>query len=661
LLAVLITVPVAPALAAEGEKDIEGTVEVLYRNVSQDGSIQKYNEDFDGLDSGAQLSNLEFDWNNIDSSMIDFIRLDARGLGSDEYERYSLRMGRKDWYDLRIGHTKQSSLYNLFAVETDQDGSTWNSDRGVTDIGLTIHAADFVDVFVNLQEVCRDGTSLFMKDVSTDLFRMETPLDQTARRYSVGARFQIGPADLLFRQTVRRNEYDFHNMTTANAGLSTTDLATLDQYDWVQSDRGDADLTTLTLSVPLGNRVDLTATAFGTLLGEEELDSQVSLDATGTSFMGTPYSVIGGTSTARIEADHLALGGELSVRISDPLDFHLQVQTLSREITGVHDRDLDGNGVPDDTEGTINDTTPGSTTRVEYTLSSITGLLVYEPSSKVRVRAGYRTIDRELERSGFEYGTNDYRNTNYDSGSDNTLILGLKVKPASWLQLDGSYEQGDVDQAFTATAPDETDRLRVRASLRPGSATRIDLGYLAYENSNTGFDFRRPGDCTPGGDVDSGCRNSLVEGDTLSASLWRKQGENLDFWVRWAQNNVDRMIRIHFDTDLFFGSTDVGDSVYDNDNTELSGQVNFSWASAWRAYFRAQVNKADGKSAITGSTFSNTLVILQDYSDIEGGLTYSFPSNWYVGARVRSFDYDDFNNALDYDGEMFFLVAGLHF
>jgi hypothetical protein len=266
-----------------------------------------------------------------------------------------------------------------------------------------------------------------------------------------------------------------------------------------------------------------------------------------------------------------------------------------------------------------------------------------------------------LERSGFEYGTNDYRNTNYDSGSDETLILGLKVKPVSWFHLDGSYEQGDVDQAFTATSATETDRLRVRASLRPGSATRIDLGYLAYENSNNGFDFRRPGDCTPGGDVDNGCWSSLMEGATFSASVWHKASEDLDFWVRWAQNDIDRMTRIHFDTDFFFGSTDVGDSVYDNDNTEWSGQVNLSWASAWRAYFRFQVNESDGKSSITGSTFSNTLVILQDYSDVEGGLTYSFAGNLYVGARLRSFDYDDQNDGLDYDGEIFSIVAGLHF
>ena len=55
------------------------------------------------------------------------------------------------------------------------------------------------------------------------------------------------------------------------------------------------------------------------------------------------------------------------------------------------------------------------------------------------------------------------------------------------------------------------------------------------------------------------------------------------------------------------------------------------------------------------------LAVVQEYADIEGGLTYSFPSNYYLGARVRSFDYDDYNDLLDYDGEILSVIAGLRF
>ena len=230
----------------------------------------------------------------------------------------------------------------------------------------------------------------------------------------------------------------------------------------------------------------------------------------------------------------------------------------------------------------------------------------------------------------------------------------------SWFHFDAGYEQGDVSRAFTAVAPAETDRLRVKARFRLGQDTKFDLGYMAYENSNTGLDFRRPGDCVPGGDVDDGCWNHLAEGTTWSLAVFHKPTEDFDFWVRWAEHDFDRVTRTHFNLDTFFG-TDVGDSVYDNTNTEFSGQVNYRWAGRWKAYVRARINESDGNNDLVGSTYTNRLVILQDYSDFEGGLTYTFPKDYYVGAGFRTFDYDDHNDALDYDGDILSVIAGLRF
>ena len=120
------------------------------------------------------------------------------------------------------------------------------------------------------------------------------------------------------------------------------------------------------------------------------------------------------------------------------------------------------------------------------------------------------------------------------------------------------------------------------------------------------------------------------------------------------------MTRTHFNLDGFF-NTDVGNSVYNNDNTEFSAQVNYSWATRWKAFLRGTFNESDGDNAITGSVFSSNRVILQDFSDIEGGLTYTFPKDYYVGARFRTFDYDDHNDALDYDGDILSVIAGYRF
>ena len=52
---------------------------------------------------------------------------------------------------------------------------------------------------------------------------------------------------------------------------------------------------------------------------------------------------------------------------------------------------------------------------------------------------------------------------------------------------------------------------------------------------------------------------------------------------------------------------------------------------------------------------------MQDFSDAEAGLTYSFDNGIYVGGRVRVFDYDDANDRLDYDGSIIAAVVGLEF
>jgi len=678
----------SPAVSLAGEdSEFEGLVELLYRNVSQDGSAAKYDEDFDALDSGLRLGKLTANWYDIDSGLLDFLRLDANGIGGDPYERAALRLGRKDVYELNLTHWKQSYMYNLFESVDDLDGHSWDSKRKKTDFDLTWHATKSIDLFLEMQNVRRNGTSLFMKDINADLFRLETPLDQDIKRYTLGGRFEVGRADILFRQTLRRSDYRFNNMTSADTGLSTTDLATLDSYDWRQSDRGDADMTTLTLNLPFSERFHLTASAHGTLLGEERISSHVTLNAEGTSFRGTcsvsgatcdenmpcdigipgnfcvtdPFSVVGGMSDAEIEADHLLLDADLSVNIIEPLDFHLQVRSLDREIRSSHLRDLDGNGVPDDTEGSVNDDTPGSVTNVDYTLQSITGLFDYAPSSKIRIRAGYRTVDRDMTRSGFEYGASGNRNSDFESNSDDTIILGLMVKPRTWLRLSADYEQDDIEQAFTAVAPMEVDRLRVRARFTPGSDMRVDLSYLDYENKNHGADFRQDGSCpVPGGDIDDGCWSSSGEGNSLSASFWHKANQKLDYWFRWAQQDFDRVVRVRYDLDPF-GIAENGDSSYAIDSTEWAGHVNLNWAKQWKGFLRLRVNDASGANDLAGTLYTNSLMIGQDFSDLEAGVTYTFPRGLYLGGRYRIFDYDDLNDRMDYDGDIFTLIAGFSF
>ena len=134
LAALVLILASVPVMAQDSDKpgELEGSVELLYRGVGTGGSDQKYREDFDDLSSGIRLSSLQLNWQNVDSNFADYFRLDASGLGGDPYERASLSIGRRDVYELKLNHSRQDYLYDLFELAGDKDGSTWDSTRSIT-------------------------------------------------------------------------------------------------------------------------------------------------------------------------------------------------------------------------------------------------------------------------------------------------------------------------------------------------------------------------------------------------------------------------------------------------------------------------------------------------------------------------------------------------
>lgn len=678
----------APGLAADGDDDLQGSVELTFRDVTRDGGKQKYDEDFDGLDSGIRLSHADLDWFGIDSAFADRLRFEAEGLGGDPYQRAAIRVGRKDVYDLSASWRSQRYIYDLFGVVDDLDGSSWNTKRRLADLDVKFHVGDSAEMFVEYGQVEREGTSVYLDAVNTELYRLDAPLDQDVRRFAVGSRFTIGRVHVLLRQMLRSHDTSLDRSTANDAGLSGDgNLARLDDYRWTQDDEGDADLTTLSVNAPIGDRVHVTASVFGTLLGTEKAKSRVALDASGWSFQGTcsvtgvscsgrnpcdsgipgntcipdAYQVTGGTSEADLEGDYVVLDADVSVSIRDDLDVHVQGRSVDREVETRHLRDLDGNGTFDDLEGIVGDTVPGSTTEVEYSVTTWTGLLEYAPRAGYRFRLGYRTIDRSLDRSGFEYGFQEYRNTSFESDSDDTVLVGLVVQPYDWFRFDADYEQGDIAQAFTAVAPTERDRLRVRARFTPMEDFRIDVGFLDYENTNDGVDFRDSGDCgAPGADIDDGCWSSRSEGTTLSVGMWHEVGPKVRYWCRWARHDVESDVRLRYDLALF-NDAENGDSIYENVATSIAGQVEVVPADPWKVYLRGRIQQSDGSNRIEGGTFATDIALLQDFTDLEAGVTYSFPNGLYVGGRYRTFEYDDDDVRLDYDGDMVYGIAGYRF
>lgn len=661
-----------PAWAEDGERTVDGWIEILFRNVSVDGADARYDEDFDGLGSGTRLGGASIDYRNPEGGALDFVRFDAQGLGGDPYESTRLRLGRKDVYELSFSDRKQTYLYDLFELADDEDGHSFDTERRRSDLKLTFYPNDTVKFFLQYEEGERTGNSLFMKDIQRELYRMESPLDQRVRRTTVGADIRQGDVDILVRQTLRRYSNRFVNETEGDFGLGGN--SELDIYDWRQNESGEADLTTVKLRTPLGSRVSLSVGVHGTLLGEEELKSGVDSIAQGLDFTSTPFvfgmscSVSGNVcrsdadcdpvgfpgdtcsvgspafSTASIEQDTMLSDLELSVALARRADLHLAYRKLERDVDSIAEVDLEGTGTPEEIDSSW-----------EYDIETITALIDIRPVDPLTLRLGYRTIDRSLDRELLIDTVNvgGVRNTDFESGDDGTAVFGLVWRPNRVFRLSADYEDGDIERAFTATSPYETERLRVRLAVNPAKGGRFQATWLDFENRNTGVNFRDP--LTNFAHSAKGSNGSLAWSNEI--------GGTVDYSIRYAWQEIATDTRIVLDT-AGFGGTDPGDSLFDTDYSQWTADLRFRRGmTGWNGHVRVWWTDADGTSLFAGDTLGdvNRERVDRTFTDFEVGVQYAFDSGIYAGARVRSFDYDDVRNRFDYDGSILSLVAGMRF
>ena len=130
------------------------------------------------------------------------------------------------------------------------------------------------------------------------------------------------------------------------------------------------------------------------------------------------------------------------------------------------------------------------------------------------------------------------------------------------------------------------------------------------------------------------------------------------------QQQIDSDVRVVFDQDQgVFGTVEDGNSIFDNDNTQWSARVNVDCTERWSGYVQYWMTESDGDDLLIGDVTGllNNEMIGQEYRDIGLGVTYNFPTGVFVGAGFRDLDYDDLNDLLDYDGQIFTIRGGTTF
>lgn len=638
----LLAISVALAQEEEAEKTFSGTVELLYRSVDTNGSQNKFDEDFNGLQDGARLGQVTLDWRSVDSKVLDHARLDLLGLGGEPYESASFRMGRKDVYDLRISQRKQSYMYDLFSpagaavqLTDDLDGHSWNTDRRLVDIGLDFYLTDNFTLLFDMHENRRTGSSLFMKTIQGDLFRLNTPVDRTERRYTVGIRYDWERTSLQVGQTRRRYENNFNNSTMNDGGLDGADSTFLNNYLWQQTDDGTADYTTVQVNSALGSRVNLSFSYYGTLLGKDEIETSVLQDANGIDSGGNPIAIDSGFAQTELDGNTHLMDLDLAVQLARTVILHLGYRTYQRKMTGSGQTDLSAIGA----------TTPISTF-FDYNADVANALLELRPIKTLTLRVGGQLVSRDLTREGFDpLDPTNVRNQDFKSDGDLTLLFGFVWRAADWVRLSGDYEVGDVERPFTVTSPYQTERLRARVAFMPADDMRIDLSYLDFKNTQNALAY-----------------DHIAEGDTWSAAFWHKPNRYLEYSLGYSEQGLDATTQILFDGPGF-GANEDGTTQFDDTNRFIHAQFMVHFSDRWDGFLRYIDSEADGTNPFRGevSGLISLSPLNQEYQEWELGLTRRFPSGLFVGGSVREIDYKDVNTALDYDGTILTVRAGIRF
>jgi len=191
---------------------------------------------------------------------------------------------------------------------------------------------------------------------------------------------------------------------------------------------------------------------------------------------------------------------------------------------------------------------------------------------------------------------------------------------------------------------------------------RIVASWLSFDNDNDALDFRRLNALTPPQRF-----NSSADSDSWSLSFSHQPGEHWDYDLRYAAQDVETSTAAVVDGNGF-AAVENALSIFDNENRQFRGRVQYRWGGAWRAYLQYWATQSDGDDDLLAQTFNGLLPIDQEFENAELGLFYTFPSGVWLGATLWDFDYSDegadgtpLAGALDYDGQIFTLRGGMSF
>jgi hypothetical protein len=632
-----------PAFSDEGQS-LRGDVEIGYRDADVSGAGDKYREDVNLSDGAVRLFQLSVDYDPEDGEFFDELSLEARGLGGEPHSSARFGLSKAGRYELKLSYRSSDYFYRDagYFFRDGGDLHTWNADRTFFNVDAKIQATDRIKLRFGANLAKREGGSTTSRPLQQDVFVLSRPVDQTAETLWAAVDFRVGWTDFTLEQRLISQENRWQSTASATDGELASG-AFLDDYRQSRIEDSDTPITRVSVRGRPHERVRF---SLGYARADSELDYDVDGDWSGLDFTDAAFSTTL-TNTGDVERTSDLLDLDLSIGLRDDLDLLLDFSSRSYDQDGTIDSlEVQSGGATSGTFSVQGDL------RNELDLETYGITLDWQPTETVSVAAG----------AGLQERTKSFQLSGPEVETQRTLYrAGVRWRPNKTWNLRLDLEQGDEDDPLTSVSATSTERVRLRADVRPVEGLALSFRFLDESKENDlSTPLGLPTDDTPPAD-----EVSLAEFDVTTWALelgWSRG--SLDLSAGYATSELDFDAHIVFVTDFVFVpvfdiTTTRQSTAYEADQDVIHASVRYVFGERWDV--GAQVSLADN----SGSFPVESRIYGAD-------ARYRFGRGLHLRVAYRSYDYDENNpfagdpasptpDVNDYEADLLTAAVGYRF
>jgi opacity protein-like surface antigen len=434
-IATLLILTVSPIFAEEDEGTFHGGFEIGYRNISTDGSMNKYKQHLN-LETGASLYgfHLQYEPAGNMKKYVDYFHIYLDEFGGEPFASMGLEVRKYGAYNFTYQRREALYFYEDIYMDGHNDFHSYDFERTIDTANLRIILSKQAILNLGFDRYEKRGESITTLDWRHAEYEFERPIHEVKKEYNVGFTYMLDGFSLTFDEKIREYENTYTMLFAGEPDMGNT---VLDYFFSAQP----YDFTSYAHTARIVAKPSKWLIFRGAMTLESlEMNMDYNEIAQGVSYNGSPVDeTLTGEGT--INRDIALYNFDISLLLSDKL-----------AIIGAfryHDFEQDGNVTVDGDE-TMRDW--------KFTTTGFDGGLEYALASNITLAAGIRNESREVE-----HGEDPELQKTTQTG----FYGNFTWKPSKGISINGDYQMGSYDDPFALTSPTDLSKFRisVRAKL----------------------------------------------------------------------------------------------------------------------------------------------------------------------------------------------------